>query len=795
MIHLINTTQYNLCHGATTVTVDIDTTDINVGSYLYKTTNNTPWLWTELKALSTSFSTTKSLYLNTTGSTVTLQVKEDITNGYALIIEVNSICPTQTPTPSQTPTNTPTPTNSPTPTNTRTPTRTPTVTPSSPLNRNLYYVSSNLEDVCYNRSSAIVNPVSLYDRDTTLETGSFLYKNSSASTRWLFSELLARIGVSVTKLYFIQSATGLVSSVISGTGGYAVVDADNIQCPSMQMSDDTYLLCHSNSYVWLQISTKSLTIGNYIYKNNGIDNWTWTELVALDPSFSGSVKLYLKRYDYIIRIEQDIATDYAVITDTQTICPTQTPTPTQTNTPTISLSPTNTATNTPTATTTNTPTNSNTPTRSPTPTNTNTPTTSNTPTNTVTNTPTISVSPTVTPTNTPTQTPSNTSTPTNTPTQSPTPTNTSTLTPTQTPTNTITNTPTISLSPTNTITPSNSNTPTPSVSVSNSPTNTPTCSNSATPTPTATNPLDGVYYYLSSDPYNLCHNDPTTVVLVYDNNGILDIGEILYETSDSTDKWLFSELLGLLNIGSANELYIRRQMGATSTVYTLIENNDGESEVSSIGICVTRTPTPTPTTTQTPTNTETSTPTPTPTPTNTNTPTTSETPTNTPTTTNTPTNTETPTTTPTLTNTSTPSETPTQTPTNTTTPSETPTNTPTPTNTRTSTPTTTVTSTTTVTPSPTSVYIYKAINMKINRIIIGHSYKVELSTDDIGLAKVEDPVITFTGTYDPQNIAFKIGFSAALATVILNAKVTDLDTNMVEYNTVFIKCNEIQDCY
>jgi hypothetical protein len=742
MIYKINTTQYNICHNTTTTTIDIDVSDISIGNYLYKTTNNIPWLWTELKALSSAFSTTKSFYLSNSNSpNLTLQVKEDITNGYALVIEINSICPTQTPTPSQTPTNTPTPTNSPTPTNTRTPTRTPTVTPSSPLNRNLYYVSSNLEDVCYNRSSTIVNPVSLYDRDTSLEVGSFLYKNSAASSRWLFTELLSRIGVSVTKLYFIQSATGLVSSVVSGAGGYAVVDADNIQCPSMQMSNDTYLLCHSGSYVMLQISTKSLAMSNYIYKNNGIDLWTWTELVALDPSFSSATKLYLKRYDYIIRIEQDIATDYAVITDTQTICPTQTPTPTQTNTPTISLSPTNTPTNSPTVTATNTPTNSITPTKSPTPTNT------------------------------------------------------TTSTPTQTPTNTITSSPTISLSPTNTVTPSSSNTPTPSVSVSNSPTNTPTPSHSPTPTPTATNPLDGVYYYLSDSSYDLCHSNPTVIVLVYDNNGMLDIGEILYETSDGTDPWLYSELLSKLNIISADELYIRRQSGATSTVYAVIENNDGESEIVSVGLCVTQTPTPTPTNTQTPTNTSTPTATTTATPTSTNTPTTSETPTNTPTPTNTATNTATPTCTTTVTNTSTPSETPTQTPTNTATPSETPTNTPTPTNTRTSTPTTTVTSTTTVTPSPTSVYIYKAINMKINRIIIGHSYKVELSTDDIGLAKVETPIITFTGTYDPQNIAFKIGFSAALATVILNAKVTDLDTNMVEYNTVFIKCNEIQDCY
>ena len=741
MLYYISNQQYNLCHGLTSRSLQIDDTNLAIGNYLYKVGGTVRWLWTELKALDTSFSTSTSFSLSPLNDTTTILVKEDIANGYALILEVASICPTRTPTASITPSNSPTVSPTRTPTQTPTNTLTPTVTPSSPLNRYLYYISSNIENVCYNRAASSVNPISLYDINTTLEVGSYLYKNSNASSRWLFSELVAKIGSS-SQFYFIQATTGLLSTVISGTGGYAIVSEAGITCPSMLLSNDKYSLCHSNLYVSIQVSTKSLALRSYIYKTNGIDYWTWTELMALDPLFDGSTHLYLKRIDSssIIRINQDIATDYAVITDITSICPTQTPTNSPTNTP------TNTITNT------ITPSNTSTPTNTVTPTNTLTPsvTPTNSPTNTKTNTP--------TPSNSPTLTPSNTATPTNTPSE----------TPTYTPTKT----------PTSSITPSRSATPT----------------NTPTRTPTPTDLLDGAYYLLSSDSYNICHSSsPIKMIVIYDADGLLNPGEFLYQTSIGDDKWTYQELLDLLGLGSSSSLYVKKTIN--DIVYTIVSDGNGDSIIDTISICIT--PTPTPTNTNTPTLTSTLTPTQTPTNTVTSTltPTNSKTPTRTLTPTQTPTPTNTTTQTPTPTNTETPTNTPSETPTNTPTPTNTATNTLTPSNTATNTPTNTLTVTNTMTPSQTSAYIYKAINMNINRIIIGHKYKIDLSTDDIGLASVKPSQITFTGTYDPQRIAFQIGFSAELPTVILSAKITDLDTGLVEYNTAFVKCNGILDCY
>jgi hypothetical protein len=686
MLYYISNEQYKLCHGLTSKSLQIDDGNLSIGNYLYKTGGISPWLWTELKALDTSFSTSKSFSLSILDDTITILVKEDIANGYALIVEVASICPTQTPTQSITPSNSPTATQTATPTATPTNTVTPTQTPTSPLTRYLYYISSNIENVCYNRTASLVNPISLYDINTTLEVGSYLYKNSNATSRWLFSELVAKLGSSA-QFYFIQASTGLLATVVSGTGGYAVVSEAGVSCPSMTLSNNKYNLCHTNSYVNIQISTKSLDSRSYIYKTNGYDHWTWTELMALDPSFDGSTHLYLKRMNSasIIRINQDIATDYAVITDITSICPTQTPTNSPTNTPTISLSAT------------------------------------------------------VTPTKTPP------------------------VTPTRTPTNTIT------------------------------PSNTATLTNSPTSTPTPTRLFAGAYYLLSSDSYDICHNNPTKTIIVYDLDGLLNPGEFLYQTAMADDKWEFQELLDVLGLNSATALYAKKT--TNNIVYTIIPDSNSDSIIDTISICVTPTPTPTNTNTPTLTNTVTPTQTPTPSVTNTSTPTNSKTPTKTATPSNTTTKTSTPTETSTPTNTATPTNTPSETATNTPTPTNTPTNTTTPSNTATNTPTNTTTVTNTITPSQTSAFIYKAINMNINRVIIGHKYQIDLSTDDVGLAKIKPHQINFTGTYDPQRIAFQIGFSAELPTVILSAKITDLDTGLIEYNTTFVKCNGILDCY
>jgi hypothetical protein len=85
--------------------------------------------------------------------------------------------------------------------------------------------------------------------------------------------------------------------------------------------------------------------------------------------------------------------------------------------------------------------------------------------------------------------------------------------------------------------------------------------------------------------------------------------------------------------------------------------------------------------------------------------------------------------------------------------------------------------------------------MNMFRVIAGNQYKVELTTDNIGLARVIPENITFMATSDPQRISCRIGFAANLASVMLHVKLINLNTGLLEYNSVTIKCNDILDCY
>ena len=391
-------------------------------------------------------------------------------------------------------------------------------------------------------------------------------------------------------------------------------------------------------------------------------------------------------------------------TPTSTVTPTPTPTitTTPTVTPTVSFTPTATSTPSVTSTVTPTPTISVTPTISLTPTITVTPTISLTPTISVT--PTITDTPTQTPTISITPTISVTPTITDTPTQTPT----STITPTVTDTPTSTPTPTISITPTISLTPTISNTPTqtPTPTVTQTPTITPTTTITPTVTPSTSNPLDGEYYYISTDSYSVCFT-PSTQILIYDADQPMELGEILYQVPNGTDAWTMAELNTLLSTSGVSTFYIRKSDGSGNVL--TITDVSGNAQVSATNPCVTPTPTPTPsitpTTTVTPTTTITPTISLTPsiTPTSTVTPTISLTPTITPTTTITPTISLTPSITPTTTITPTISLTPSITPTRTTTPTITPTISLTPTITLTPTVslTRTQTPTPTVTPTPT----------------------------------------------------------------------------------------------
>lgn len=687
MLYLISNLQYNVCFN-TTKTIDINISNLNIGSFLYKNNGIDLWKWTQITALDPTFTGVSTVYLRESSSLDVLQVKQDIGTGNAIIVQINGMCPTQTPTPSVTPTNTSTPTNTPTNTITKTETSTPTPTPTSPLNRFVYYLSSNLEILCYNRFSDTVKVVSLFDNDSILQNGSFLYKTNNASSRWLFSELRTQTGAaaSTTRLYLKSANSDEYYSIISGTAGFAVIESLQVSCPPMMIASSSDNLCHSNNYQTITVNTTNLSVKNYLYKDDGVSIWTWQELIALDPSFTSLSTLYLKRTsgtDQIL-VKEDIATGYAIIAQTSVICPTQTPTPTRTSTPT------------------------------------NTTTTTNT----------------TTPTSTVTQT--------------------RTSTPTQT--STTTNTPTVT--PTN--------------------------------TPTPSNPLDGIYYYLSDSAYNLCHSQPSKLILVYKQGALVTTGDILYQTSDATDAYTMSEIAALLNLQSLSTAYIRPVNGNETYVVRQIEDNgNDQANVTGVFQCVTPTPTPTITSTATPT------------PTSSETPTATVTSTPTSTLTSTPTETSTPTPTPSITASQTATATPTETPTST--PTETPTSTATPTNTpsvtasltatRTSTPTNTPTKTETPTPTHTSAYIYKGISININNIIVGNRYNIEFATDNPRLAIVTPTNWSFMGTSNPQRVNIQLGFSANISTVLVSAKLTDLDTGRIEYNSVFIRCNSVLDCY
>jgi len=255
-----------------------------------------------------------------------------------------------------------------------------------------------------------------------------------------------------------------------------------------------------------------------------------------------------------------------------------------------------------------------------------------------------------------------------------------TPTPTETPTNTPTETETPTPTPTNT----------PSVTTTGTETPTPT----QTITPTLSNPLDGAYYYISANDYDVCYGSVPSDI-IYGQNG-LNVGQLLYQNAAATDPYTITELQILLST-TATTFYVRSILGGDT--FTIVDNGSGDALAQSQSPCVSSTPTETPT--QTPTQTQSGTPNVTSTPTETPTQTPTQTQSGTPDVTSTPTSTlgATPTNTPSNTPTPNATLTPTTTPTNTNTPTPnlTPTNTTTPTN------TITPTNTTTQTPTPTKL--------------------------------------------------------------------------------------------
>ena len=589
MIYSISNKQYNVCFNTSNRAIDIGITNLAVNNFLYKNNNTTPWKWSEVIALDATFIGSISLYLRTGESYDIIQIKQDINTGNAIVIQTIGICPTQTPTSTPTPSNSSTPTV--TPTNTATPSQTVTNSPSStsPLDRFLYYISADLETLCFNRYADLVKAVSVYDTDNVLQTGSNVYKNSTGSTKWYYSEFIVNLGIPSTtpRIYLLESGSGTVYSVISGAGGFAIIESEQLVCPPMRISSTRYDLCHTNLYNTIQVNTTNLNVKNYLYKIDGVGRWTWSELVGLDSSFFGINTLYLKRNNAItttIGVKEDIATGYVLIVSVDVGCPTQTPTPTMTNTstatPTQTITKTSTSSMTPTKTMTGTitPTPTLTPSQTPTKTSTVTPTQTPSSSITPTETPTSTVTSTQTPSNSATPTPtvsdSQTPTPTITPSQTGTPTITPSKTPTTTPT--MTRTPTSSLTPTPTETPTQTMTPTSTITQTQTPTSsiTPTVTRTMTQTPTATPPLKPFYYYISDSQSDLCINRElgrVKTITVYDIDGILQQDSFLYKNNMGTQRWLFDDLNTRLGVSVST---ISMMPTNSFNVFSLIKDVD-----------------------------------------------------------------------------------------------------------------------------------------------------------------------------------------------------------------------------
>lgn len=133
-----------------------------------------------------------------------------------------------TPTPTETPTNTPTSTSTITPTVTSSQTPTPSITP--PLRLFYYYISDSELDLCENKEDGNVKTISVYDIDNSLQTTTFLYKNSDASTRWLFDDLNTRLGTSVATIYMVGITSSGIFALIEDVDGYAIIDEQDITC-------------------------------------------------------------------------------------------------------------------------------------------------------------------------------------------------------------------------------------------------------------------------------------------------------------------------------------------------------------------------------------------------------------------------------------------------------------------------------------------------------------------------------------------------------------------------------------
>jgi hypothetical protein len=57
------------------------------------------------------------------------------------------------------------------------------------------------------------------------------------------------------------------------------------------ISNKQYNICFNTANRAIDIGVANLNVNQYLYKNNNTTPWKWSEIIALDATFVGSVNL------------------------------------------------------------------------------------------------------------------------------------------------------------------------------------------------------------------------------------------------------------------------------------------------------------------------------------------------------------------------------------------------------------------------------------------------------------------------------------------------------------------------
>jgi hypothetical protein len=93
-----------------------------------------------------------------------------------------------------------------------------------------YYISEDQTDICNNKAADTVRVISVYDRDNSLQIGSFLYKDKNASDKWEFDDLQTILNTNTAVIYMLELSSNKLSTLIADNDGYAIIDQQDISC-------------------------------------------------------------------------------------------------------------------------------------------------------------------------------------------------------------------------------------------------------------------------------------------------------------------------------------------------------------------------------------------------------------------------------------------------------------------------------------------------------------------------------------------------------------------------------------